>query len=264
MPFLYQHRYQYDDELRRFIEIAHWATANVPPEDREDVEQNIIVELWQVTSNDGFKPLSYLRAVARHQVCKYLRQKYKENKIHHIFFSDRGEMVRGMWDLLHDADADSRLDAMATLATLPRRLKEIGYKRLNGEKLSEAEQSYERRQRAKLNCRKHGNRLSQQERRRILQLHSEGVSMSKIARTLGRSNKAVIRALADNRLRRQEWLTQMRTAAKERDEKIRYARLVEGKSINQIKRELHVGNRTVLKVVRAEKLKRKRRAAGTV
>jgi len=54
----------------------------------------------------------------------------------------------------------------------------------------------------------------------------------------------------------------MRTAAKERDEKIRYARLVEGKSINQIKRELHVGNETVLKVVRAEKLKRKLEGQG--
>jgi DNA-directed RNA polymerase specialized sigma24 family protein len=261
MPWLYEHRYEYDEELRRFIEIAHWATKTIPPEDWDDVEQDIIIQLLAVDRH-GFKPNSYLRAVARNEVCRYLRQKYKEARIfHHIFESERGEMVRGMWKVLHDGDG--RLDAIATLATLPRRLIEIGYKRLNGEKLSEADQSYEIRQRAKLNCRRHPNRLSHWEKRRILQLHSEGLSMSRIARTLGRSNKAVMGILAGNRLSRQKWLSRMKAAAQQRDEQIRLAYL-QGKGISQIARELHVASATVGKIARTERQRETARVADTV
>jgi len=73
--------------------------------------------------------------------------------------------------------------------------------------------------------------------------------MSKIARTMGRSNKAVMRVLADIKLSREEWLTRMKTIARERDERIRCA-FLEGKSTHQIARELHVGVETVLKAVR--------------
>ena len=262
MPWLYEHRDQLNG-LQPLVEIAHWVViSHVPPEDQDDVEQEIVIRLLQVVHRHGIKPRSYLRAVARNGVHRYLRQKYKEaTMLHHIFESERGEMVRGMWKLLHDGDG--RLDAIATLATLPRRLIEIGYKRLNGEKLSEADQSYERRQRAKLNCRRHANRLSHWEKRRILQLHSEGLSMSRIARTLERSNKAVMRVLAGNRLSRQEWLSRMKAAAQQRDEQIRVAYL-QGKGISQITRELHVASATVQKIARAERQRETARAAGAV
>ena len=253
MSWLYEHRYS-GDGLRSFIEIAHWAVlSRVPPEDQDDVEQEIVIRLIQTVEKYGNKPKSYLKAVAYSQVCEYLRKKYRDNKmLHRIFESEKGEMVRGMWELLHDGDA--QLDAIATLATLPRRLVEIGYKRLNGEKLSEVNQSYERRQKAKLrlNWRRYGNRLSTQEKRRILQMHSEGISMSKIARTLGRTNKAVMRVLADTRLLRRDWLTKMEMEAKEKDERIRHAYFVEGKTITQIVRELHVSRQKAYKAVRAE------------
>ena len=168
-------------------------------------------------------------------------------------------MVRGMWELLHDGNSDAQLDAIATLAILPKRLIKIGYKRLNGEKLSEADQSYERRQKAKLsprlNCRRYGNHLSDWEKRRVLQLHSKGVSMSKIARAMGRSNKAFMRVLAGSQLSRRDWLAKMEVAAKERDERIRHAYFVEGKSIKQIEREFHHGCGTVRKAIRYSGLK---------
>jgi DNA-directed RNA polymerase specialized sigma24 family protein len=257
MSWLYERRYSIDG-LRPLIEVAHWATIpyGIPLEDQDDVEQEIIISLLQTIKKYGDKPKSYLEVVARRAVCGYFRKKYKHDKmLHHILESGKGEMVRRTWELLHDGDFDAQLDAIATLASLPKRLVEIGYKRLNGEKLSEADQSYERRQkeklRPKLNCRKHGNRLSDQEKRRILQMHSEGISMSKIARTLGRTNKAVMRVLGNTKLSREDWLAKMKTAAKEKDEQIRYAYMVEGKTITQILRELHVGRQTVYKAIRA-------------
>ena len=257
MSWLYENRYS-QDGLRPLIEIAHWAVVtHVLPEDQDDVEQEIVISLLQTIQKYGDKGKRYLQAVAHSVVCKYLRKKYQDDKmLHHIFESERGEMVRGMWGLLHDGNFDAQLDAIAILSTLPRRLIEIGYKRLNGERLSEADQSYERRQKEKLrpelNCRKHGNRLSAQEKRRILQMHSEGISMSKIARTLGRTNKAVMRVLADTRLLRRDWLTKMEMEAKEKDERIRHAYFVEGKTITQIVRELHVSRQKAYKAVRAE------------
>ena len=86
---------------------------------------------------------------------------------------------------------DACLDAMAVLATLPKRLVEIGYKRLNGEELNTADEWYWMRHKAKLNCRKRGDQLSEWEKRRVAQLHKEGLSVSKIARTMGRGRKTI-------------------------------------------------------------------------
>jgi DNA-directed RNA polymerase specialized sigma24 family protein len=221
----------------------------VPPEDRDDVEQEIVISLIGTLEKYGNKGENYLKAVARSRLYEYLRKKYKEREgLRFIFQSEKEEMVRGMWKFLHDDDA--RLDAKATLATLPTRLIQIGYKILNEEKLSEADQHYWVRQksklRPKLNCRRYANRLSDWEKRRILHLHSEGASICKIARTLGRSNRAVMRVLAGSQpLTRDKWLAKMEMAAKERDELIRHAYFVDGKSITGIEREFHHGFQTV-------------------
>jgi len=267
MTWLYEHRDRLDG-LRPLVEIAHWVMMyRVPFEDEDDVEQDIIVTLLKAQDNmllgrrySDLQQLKvdyerYLWKTARNIVYGYLRKRQqKQQKLCHLLESDKGERAEGTWQFVHvhDGDNAARLDAKAILASLPKRLIEIGYKLLNDEKLTEADQSYLRRQRAKLNCRKHGNHLSDYEKRRILQLHSEGVSMSKIARTMGRSNKAVMRVLADTKLSRQEWLDAMRTAAKERDKRIQSA-FLEGKSIPQIARELHVGIETARNAVRGLK-----------
>lgn len=203
MSNLYEHRDQ-SDGLRHLVEIARWAVIfRVPPEDREDMEQELVIHLLRTVERYGNKGKRYLQVVARNGVNGYLRRRYEEEK-RVCFFTEtnQGEIVEKTGEFLHngnDGDADARLDAIAKLATLPERLIEIGYKRLKGGRLSEAEQSYERRQkttlRLKMNFRKYGNRLSDQEKKRILLLHLEGLSLCKITKAMGRTNRAVKRCL---------------------------------------------------------------------
>jgi len=266
MSWLYEHRHQLDG-LQPLVEIAHWITiSHVPPEDQDDVEQEIVISLLQTVEKYGNKGKNYLKAVAWSRICEYFRRTYKQKGLCYIHESESGERAGGTWVFTHDGDADARLDATAILDTLPDRLKQIGYKILNGEKLSEADQSYWRRQkeklRPKLNCRKYANRLSDWEKRQILQLHTEGVSMCKIARTMERSNRAVVRVLAGNQpLSRRNWLAKMEMAAKERDERIRHAYFVDGKSPLQIQREFHHGAVTVRKAIYPDLRSEKRKAA---
>ena len=256
MAWLYEHRHQLDG-LQPLVEIAHWVTIfHVPPEDQDDVEQEIVIALMQTVEKYGNKGKNYLRAVARNRLYKYLRGKYKEKRTCYIQESSKGEIALGTWEFLHDGDADARLDAITTLATLPERLIQIGHKLLDGEKLSEADQHYRINQKArlrpKLNCRRYANRLSDWEKSRILQLHSKGVSMSKIARTLGRTNSAVMRVLSDHQPQsHRDWLAKIKMEAKERGEPIRHAYFVEKKTISQIAREFHIGRQTVRKAIRA-------------
>ncbi len=256
MSWLYARRHQYDG-LRPLIEIAHWAvTFHVPPEDRDDAEQELVVYLMQTVKKYGNKGKNYLWAVARHRIYSYLRTQYKERRLFYIQDSTIGEIVGGICLSLNDGGADARLDAEATLATLPERLIQIGHKLLNEEKLSEADQHYWINQKAKLRprlgCRRYANRLSDWEKRRILHLHREGMSMCKIARTMGRTNKAVMRVLADHQpLSRRSWLAKLRMGTKEREEPIRLAYFVDGKTISQIAREFHCGRHAVRRAIRS-------------
>lgn len=252
MSWLYEHRHQLDG-FHRLVEIAHWMVlSRVPPDDQDDVEQEIVISLMQTVEKYGNRGENYLKAVAWSQICEYFTRMYKQKRLCYILGSESGERAGGTWLSAHDGNADARLGATAILDTLPERLIQIGYKMLDGEKLSEADQSYWRRRKAKLNCRKYANRLSDWEKRRILRLHRKGVSMCKIALTMGRSNKAVMRALAGNQpLSRRDWLAKFKTAAKERDERIRHAYFVDGKSTKQIQREFHHGVVTVREAIAA-------------
>jgi len=252
MSWLYAHRHQLDG-FHHLVEIAHWVViSHVPPDDQDDVEQEVVISLMKTVEKYGNKGKNYLKAVAWSRICEYFTSLYKQKRLCYILGSESGERAGGTWLSVHEGDADARLGATALLDTLPERLILIGYKMLNGEKLSEADQSYWRRQKAKLNCRKYANRLSAWEKRRILRLHRKGVTMCKIARTMGRSNKAVMRALVGSQpLSRRDWLAKMETAAKERDERIRHAYLVDGKSRLQIQREFHHGVVTVREAIAA-------------
>lgn len=204
MSWLYNRRHQLDG-LCPFIEIAHWAVvSHVTPEDRDDVEQEIVIYLIETVEKYGIsiKSKNYLKAVAWSRICRYLRKRYQERKrLYYVFENDKGEVVREIWDLLHDDDGEARLDAIATLATLPKRLIEIGYKKLNGEKLTDQESDYCTKQlarlRPKLKCRRYGIRLSDREKRQIVQLHGEGLSLNEIMRIMGRTNRAVKRCLVE-------------------------------------------------------------------
>jgi RNA polymerase sigma factor (sigma-70 family) len=205
MSWLYDHRHQLDG-LCPLIEIAHWAVWDVvdriSPEDRDDVEQEVVIHLIEAIEKYGERGKSYLKRVARYRICDYLRKRYREReKLYYVFENDKGEVVKEIWHLLHSDDGDARLDAIATLAALPKRLIEIGYKKLNGEKLSDQESDYCTKQlarlRPKLKCRRYGIRLSDREKRQIVQLYREGLSVTEIMRIMGRSNRAVKRCLVE-------------------------------------------------------------------
>jgi DNA-directed RNA polymerase specialized sigma24 family protein len=193
MSWLYDRRDQLDG-LRPLVEIAHPFRRRVKPEDRDDIEQEIVIALIKVSRKyNGDATPRLLRFCARCVVNRYWRRKYRErSRSCRLYEGDRGEMVAGSWTFVsNDGDNDARLDAIATLATLPERLVEIGYKRLNGEELNTTDEWYWMRQKAKLDCRKRGDQLSDGEKRRAVQLHNQGLSVSRIARTLERSRKSI-------------------------------------------------------------------------
>ena len=181
MSWLYEHRDQLDG-LRPFVEIAYHVTYNLPPSDRDDVEQDIVIALMRVSQRCSDTP--YLWGVARKEVKRYWSKKcYQATKFLHLYEDGNFASQNG--------DIDARLDALATLLTLPERLVEIGYDRLNGKKLSAADQQYWVRHKTKLNCRKNGREVSDWERRRIARLHDEGASVYQIMKATGRHRKTV-------------------------------------------------------------------------
>lgn len=192
MSWLYERRDQLDG-LRPFVEIAHRLTFPIPTQDRDDVEMDIILELQKTADRRSDVGENYLWGVARIVVKKYWRKRYRQAKRYRrLYEGNKGEMVAEDWTFVSDdGDSDVRLDAIATIAALPQRLVEIGYQRLNGERLSEADEWYWMRHKAKLDCRKRGDQLSDWEKRRVAQLHNEGLSVSKIARTMGRGRKTI-------------------------------------------------------------------------
>ena len=181
MSWLYEHR-DHLDGLRPFVEIAYHVTYGIAPCDRDDVEQDIVIALIRVSQKR--KEPAYLWGVAKKEVKRYWHRKlYREGKFR-PFYQDEDFASQ-------DGDNDARLDALAVLATLPKRLVAIGYDRLNGKKLSVADQAYWVRYKAKLNCRRNGREVSDEERRRIVRLHNKGASIYAIMKATGRHRKTV-------------------------------------------------------------------------
>ncbi|GAI92080.1 unnamed protein product, partial [marine sediment metagenome] len=140
----------------------------------------------------------------------------------------------------------ARLDAMATLATLPEKLIQIGYKILNGEKLSRADQYYRMRQKARLRPKlKYSYHISDREERWILQLYHEDICVHKIATAMGRTDHTILRVLATHQLP-----SRRKLLAKERDERIRHTYFVDGKGTARISRELGYSYETIYKAIR--------------
>jgi len=199
MSWLYQHREQLDG-LKAFIEIAYRLTYEIPYADRDDVEQDIVIALIGVEKT-GKTDERYPWQVARHVVAHYwIKTHYQNKKSCYLEESNKGEItVSGSFVsnfVSNGEDIDARLDAMSVLATLPKRMVEIGEKKLNGEKLSSADECYmikhRKKLREKLKWRKQGDRLSEWEKRRIVLLHKKGKSVCKIAGIMGRSERAVM------------------------------------------------------------------------
>lgn len=191
MSWLYDHRDQLDG-LRPFVEIAYSATYGIAPCDRDDVEQDIVIALTLVSQK--CKDPAYLRGVARKEVKRYWHRKlYREGKFRPFYLDEDFAS--------QEEDNDARLDALAVLRSLPQRLVAIGYDRLNGKKLSAADQQYWIRHKAGLECRKNGREVSTRERRQIIRLHNKGHSVYEIMKATGRHRKTVYQCLATARVK---------------------------------------------------------------
>ena len=185
MSWLYEHRDQLNGS-RALAEIAYRITYDVPPYDRDDVEQDIIIALMRVKQRND-NP-AYLWGVARNELRKYRFRKWYESRKFCSFDDCQVIISQG-------GNSDARLDAIATLATLPKRLLRIGHDRLNGRKLSEKDYAYWRRHKVKLECRQNSKEISDWEKRQILRLFDKGYSVYEIRKTTGRCYETIQRAI---------------------------------------------------------------------
>lgn len=209
MSWLYEHRFQLDG-LRPFIELAYKVTYGIPRSDQDDVEQNIVIELIKVSKSGQTDP-AYLQQVAYHQVAHYWKKfRFEQSKLRHFEETGKGEILVSREETgdfvssftSNDGDIDARLDARALLTTLPKRMIEIGEKRMNGEKLNSADNDYWIKHRKKLGMPKRLDRLSDSEKARIERLHKDGKSVCRIACIMGRSQRSVMLHLSRAGLRK--------------------------------------------------------------
>ncbi len=192
--WLYDRRDQLDG-YKSFAHIAYTLRRHVLPEDRDDVEMNIILKLKIVSDkrNGEITPAS-LWFVGRCMIADYWKRKYRERrKSARLYEVEKGEIVadRQRWHYIsHSSDIDTELDTKAVLNTLPERLKRIGEMLVNGERLNTADKCYLSRQRARL-LEGYKYQVGDTEAERIRRLWEQGLSRCKIAKALGRSHTTI-------------------------------------------------------------------------
>ena len=77
MSWLYDRREQLDG-LRPFVEIAHRLIYPIPYHDRDDVEQEIVINLKRVVDRHGEVEDNYLWGAARNVIRHYWRKRYRQ------------------------------------------------------------------------------------------------------------------------------------------------------------------------------------------
>ncbi len=196
------HSWLYDrqeqlDGYKAFARIAYTLRRHVLAEDRDDIEMDIILKLKVVSDkrNGEITPAS-LWFVGRCMIADYWKRKYRERRRSaRIFDSKYGEMASHSWEYIYNkSDTDADLDTRAILNTLSDRLKQIGERLVNGERLNTADKSYLSRQRAKL-LQDYNYHVGDAEAERIRRLWEQGLSRRKIARKLGRSSTTITKYL---------------------------------------------------------------------
>ena len=192
--WLYDRRDQLDG-YKPFARIAYTLRRHAYPEDRDDIEMDIIIKLKEVSDkrNGNITPAS-LWFVGRCMIINYWRRKERERKRSaRLYEVDKGEIAadKGHWHYLASSpDTEMEMDTKAVLNALPERLKGIGERLVNGERLNYADKSYLSRQRAKL-LEDYHYHVGDAEAERIRRLYEHGLSQNRIARMLGRSQTTI-------------------------------------------------------------------------
>jgi DNA-directed RNA polymerase specialized sigma24 family protein len=192
--WLYDRRDQLDG-YKPFAHIAYTLRRHVLPEDRDDIEVDIILKLKQVSSkrNGNITPAS-LWFVGRCMIADYWKRKARERRRStRLYEVDKGEIAADSqrWRYVsHNSNMDTELDTKAVLNTLPERLKTVGERLVNEERLNTADKCYLSRQRAEL-LEDYNYHVGDTEAERIRSLAEKGLSGRKIAKMLGRSQTTI-------------------------------------------------------------------------
>ena len=191
--------YNYIDQLdgyRLYAEIAHRFRRKVLPEDRDDIEQDIIIKLKEEADKHTEVTPAFLTVCARSLVAGYWRKKYRERrKFCRLYEGDKGEMVADRWEFVTPApDIESELDARDLLKTLPKRMIEVGQKRVDGQKLNNADKLYLCRQRHRLSKYNWTNDEEIETMRRLYV--DKGLTCVEVAKIVGKGRSTVQRNLS--------------------------------------------------------------------
>jgi hypothetical protein len=165
------------------------------PDDRDDIEMEIVLKLKAEADKRDQVTLGFLYAVARNIVRTYWREKYRERRrFCRLYEGDKGEMIADKWKFVTPApDIDGRLDAIATLNTLPKRMVKAGVTRAEGGKLNNADKLYLCRQRHRQSK---YNWTDAEKIERMRQLYvDEGLPCAKVAEIVEKSRVTVQRQL---------------------------------------------------------------------
>jgi len=194
MSWLYNHREQLDG-YQLYAEIAYRFRPKVLPDDRDDIEMEIALKLKAEADKHTEVTLGFLYAVARNIVRNYWRKKYRERRrFCRLYEGDKGEMIADKWKFVTPApDIEGRLDAIATLNSLPKRMVKAGVTRAEGGKLNNADKLYLCRQRHRQSK---YNWTDAEKIERMRQLYvDEGLPCAKVAEIVEKSRVTVQRQL---------------------------------------------------------------------
>ena len=190
MSWLHDHREQLDG-YQLYAEIAYRFRPKVLPEDRDDIEMEIVLKLKAEADKRDQVTLGFLYAVARNVVRTYWRKKYRERRrFCRLYEGDKGEMIADGWKFVTPApDIEARIDAKTTLNTLPERMVKAGIIRAEGGKLNNADKLYLCRQRHRQSK---YNWSDAEKIERMRQLYvDEGVTCAEVAKIVGKGRTSV-------------------------------------------------------------------------
>jgi len=189
--WLYDHREQLDG-YRLYAEIAYKFRPRVLLDDRDDIEMEIVLQLKAAVDKKDQVTMGFMYTVARNIVRTYWRKKYRERRrFCHFSEGDKGDMVDDRKIFIPPApDIDGRLDAIATLNTLPKRMVMTGAIRAEGGKLNNADKLFLCRQRHRQSKYNHSD-AEKIERMRQLYV-DEGLPCAKIGKIV-EMNRATVR-----------------------------------------------------------------------
>ena len=194
MSWLYDHREQLDG-YRLYAEIAYRFRPRVLPDDRDDIEVEIILNIKTAVDKKDQVTRGFLYAVARNVVGTYWRKKYRERRrFYRLYEGDKGLMIAGNWKLVsYDPDIGARLDARTELKALPKRMVKTGLKIADGERLNNADKLYLCRQRHR-QSKYNWTDAGKIERMRKLYV-DEGLPCAEVGKIVGKSRSTVQRQL---------------------------------------------------------------------